>query len=75
MVTKQVYVCVGVTGVNYINKSKQLHKRHAFHIFLYQEAANYMYICTCKTDKIPLLGFLGFFIKALMNESNTEGST
>lgn len=45
------------------------------HIFLYQEAADYMYICTYKTDKIPLLGFLGFFIKALMNESNTEGST
>lgn len=31
------------------------------HIFLYQEAADYMYICTYKTDKIPLLGLLGFF--------------
>lgn len=37
-------------------------KKHAFHIFLYQEAANYMYICTYKTDKIPLLGLLGFFL-------------
>lgn len=36
-------------------------KKHAFHIFLYQEAAHYMYICTYKTDKIPLLGLLGFF--------------
>lgn len=35
--------------------------KHAFHIFLYQEAADYMYICTYKTDKIPLLGLLFFF--------------
>lgn len=56
--------------------STNLNSTHAFHIFLYQEAANYMYICTYKTDKIPLLGFLGFFfIKTLMNKSNTEGST